>query len=105
VKRSQFQPGDRVRLNLPGSKLHGMIGTLKAPRPPAGWWLVIADQPLEQEGETLTGELARSFIAPDLWLELVGRAVCPVEAPEAPALKGATFRRVPPPKRSRRPRP
>ncbi len=71
VRRSRFEPGQRVRLNLPGSKLHGVTGVLKAPRPPAGWWLVVADAELEQpDGEALEGELGRSFIAPDLWLEL-----------------------------------
>ncbi len=68
--KSPFQPGDRVRLNLPGSKIHGTVGTLKNPRPPAGWWLVEADRPLElDDGQP---DEDRSFIAPDLWLERAG---------------------------------
>ncbi len=69
----RFQPGDVVRLSLPGSKLHGTVGTLKAPRPPMGWWLVEARQALEHEDGSADPD--RSFIAPDLWLELVERPV------------------------------
>jgi len=74
LPRSKFKAGERVRLNLPGSKLHGCCGVLKAPRPPAGWWLVLADKPIEQEpDEALSGDDARTFVAPDLWLEPAGR--------------------------------
>lgn len=73
--KSRFQPGDVVRLILPGSKLHGTVGTLKHPRPPVGWWLVEALQPLELEDGTPDAD--RSFIAPDAWLELVARLTLP----------------------------
>lgn len=77
--KPRFQPGDRVRLNLPGSKLHGATGTLKSPRPPAGWWLVDGDRVLELEDGS--DDADRSFIAPDLWLELIER---PAPAQAAP---------------------
>ena len=82
--KSRFAAGDRVRLNLPGSKIHGTVGTLKASRPPAGWWLVEADRPLDLDAEQ--PEADRSFIAPDLWLE---------PAPKAPAA-GVRGKALPP---------
>lgn len=69
--KSLLQVGDKVRLNFPGSKLHGTIGTIKAPRPPAGWWTVRADGPLLIDDEA--SEADQDFAAPDSWLEKVVR--------------------------------
>lgn len=63
----RLEAGQTVRLVFPGSKLHGVTGTLKHPTMPGGWWLVRADRPLSDPEEGAEPE--RDFRAPESWLE------------------------------------
>ncbi len=62
----KYERGARVRISLPGSKLHGLLAECVRQVPPLGWWVLKSDKPLEVgEGEEPTREL----MAPELWLE------------------------------------
>jgi len=68
MKPSKYEPGQRVRIVLPSSRLHGVVAECVRQVPPLGWWILKSDKPLEVgEGEDTSHEL----MAPELWFEPV----------------------------------